>query len=55
MSLRATHSCWICDRPVQLENCKIDERGKPVHEDCYAAKLVVDKATGSLPVPTDTD
>ena len=32
--------CWICGTTVQLEDCKIDERGLPVHEACYVAKLI---------------
>ncbi len=31
--------CWICGKPCPLENCKIDERGCAVHEECYIAKL----------------
>jgi hypothetical protein len=37
--LRATPNCWICGRPMELESCKFDEHGQPVHEDCYVAKL----------------
>ena len=32
-------SCAICKMPVELECCKIDEDGEPVHESCYIAKL----------------
>lgn len=32
-------TCWICGKAVKLENCKVDEYGLPVHEDCYVAKL----------------
>ena len=32
-------TCWICDNPITLETCKIDEYGKGVHAQCYAAKL----------------
>jgi hypothetical protein len=31
--------CTLCDDPVQLENCKIDENGKAVHQDCYVAEM----------------
>ncbi len=31
--------CWICGRPVQLEECKVDEHGLAVHEGCQALKL----------------
>jgi hypothetical protein len=33
--------CWLCGCSVSLEDCKIDERGFPVHEKCYAAKVVL--------------
>jgi len=32
-------TCWICNKDITLENCNIDEYGKGVHEECYAAKL----------------
>jgi hypothetical protein len=32
-------TCWICDKAITLETCKIDEYGKGVHAECYAAKL----------------
>jgi phage tail tube protein FII len=32
-------SCAICKMAVELEYCKIDEDGEPVHESCYIAKL----------------
>jgi hypothetical protein len=41
--LRATPTCWICGRPMELGSCKFDEHGQPVHEDCYVAKLVADR------------
>jgi len=41
--LRATPNCWICGKPVELESCKFDEHGQPVHEDCYVAKLILDR------------
>jgi len=39
MATRFTPTCWICDKDVTLENCKIDEYGKSVHAQCYVAKL----------------
>jgi hypothetical protein len=33
-------SCAVCGNPVDLENCKTDERGKAVHQKCYVAKVV---------------
>jgi hypothetical protein len=32
-------ACVICGSPVSLENCKFNEEGKPVHEDCYFKSL----------------
>jgi len=29
-------SCSLCDKLVELEMAKSDERGKPVYEKCYA-------------------
>jgi hypothetical protein len=40
MATDAIPSCWICGKPVLLEDCKIDERGLAVHENCYLAKVV---------------
>lgn len=31
--------CVICDSPVELERCKIDEGGDAVHEKCYFSKV----------------
>ena len=39
MASRFIPTCWICDRAITLESCAIDEYGKGVHADCYAAKL----------------
>ena len=47
--LRATPNCWICGRPAELENCKIDEHGQPMHEHCYVAKLVSDGKEDKFP------
>jgi hypothetical protein len=41
--LRGIFICWICGKRVSLEDCKIDELGKPVHEECYVAKLALRK------------
>jgi ribosome-binding protein aMBF1 (putative translation factor) len=37
--------CWICGTSIALEGCKVDERGLPVHEDCYVAKVARRKNT----------
>ncbi|HKI25638.1 MAG TPA: hypothetical protein VKA07_04890 [Candidatus Sulfotelmatobacter sp.] len=36
--------CAICGKPILLEESKVNEDGKPVHEACYVAKI-----TGQLP------
>ena len=36
--------CRLCGRAVELENCKTDERGRPVHEECYVAGLRTDRS-----------
>jgi hypothetical protein len=38
-SICAARCCWICGKPVSLENCKVDEHGLAVHEECYLAKV----------------
>jgi hypothetical protein len=32
-------NCAICERPVSLAECKTDDRGLPVHEECYVAMI----------------
>jgi hypothetical protein len=32
--------CSICFQPINLDECKIDEDGRPVHERCYAERLL---------------
>jgi hypothetical protein len=45
----AVRACWICGKPCRLEDCKIDEQGLPVHEECYVAKLVLKKKVAGPP------
>ena len=33
-------SCSICDKPVDLETAKIDDKGKAVHAECYFLTVV---------------
>ena len=37
-------TCRICDKDIALEDCAMDEYGKGVHVECYAAKLAHRKA-----------
>ena len=32
--------CSICDKLVSLQDCKIDEDGRAVHENCYTLLTV---------------
>jgi hypothetical protein len=34
-------ACWICGKVVDLNNCKADEHGLPVHEPCYVARIII--------------
>ena len=38
-------TCSICNEPVELETTRVNEIGEPVHEECYAIKLNLEKAT----------
>lgn len=40
-----TFTCWICGQPVSLENCKFEEHGQPVHEQCAVARIQLNNAT----------
>ena len=46
-----THICWLCGKDVDLRTCKIDEHGRPVHEDCYALKLALHAGSKKAPQP----
>jgi hypothetical protein len=39
-----TVNCSICGKPVPLQECKSNDNGHPVHEDCYAAEAVGTRA-----------
>ena len=38
---RKYHTCSICNEVVELETAKTDESGKPVHEECYVARVAL--------------
>jgi hypothetical protein len=40
-----TETCWICGADILLEECKIDEHGRAVHEQCYTARIHLKDAT----------
>jgi hypothetical protein len=39
--------CRICNKPVPLEIAKADGDGKAIHEECYAQKLRLEKASNA--------
>jgi hypothetical protein len=40
MTLFQPPFCVICNRPIEPESPKyIDEKGNPIHQPCYAAKV----------------
>jgi hypothetical protein len=42
-------TCALCNSPVELETCKIDERGSAVHEECYVRRMRVNARR--VPIP----
>lgn len=43
--------CLICREPVALESGKIDENGRPIHEECYLLKIELKAATTPQSAP----
>ena len=35
--------CTFCGKPISLEESKVSENGKPIHEECYIARLKFEK------------
>jgi hypothetical protein len=46
-------TCSICNESVELETAKVDERGQPVHEECYARKLASKKPVRKISTPAN--
>jgi hypothetical protein len=45
--------CQLCQQPVPLEVARIDELGKPVHEECYVQAIqTTDARLPELPKPS---
>lgn len=40
MATETPFLCSICFKSVSLEDCKIDEDGRPIHETCYATSVL---------------
>jgi len=43
-----TVCCGICSREVFLTDCKTDEHGHAVHEECYTVRVIEGQPTSSL-------
>lgn len=41
--------CFICKEPVNLEDCKTDELGRAVHENCYFGAIQMMSRGKNLP------
>ena len=39
--------CQLCEKPVPLESARINELGKPVHEECYLQAIRIAKPNNS--------
>ena len=50
---RRHFSCSICNEFVELENAKVDEIGRPVHEQCYVQKI--SRRNSGIPPPKTSD
>jgi hypothetical protein len=49
-------ACFLCNEEVALETTKIDESGKPVHEECYVQQVCGHKAARPpTPIRGDPD
>jgi hypothetical protein len=40
-------TCAICNQPISLEESKVTEDGKAVHEECYYQKIKMRKEAES--------
>ncbi len=45
--------CPICSQPIALENAKIDEDGRAVHEECYVNQLLANPPDSPYPEHTE--
>jgi hypothetical protein len=45
--------CQLCNEPVFLESARINEHGKPVHEDCYVESIKIMKPAASERTPDE--
>jgi len=45
-------ACWICGKTVNLNDCKTDEHGLAVHEQCYVTRVALQ---ASFPRPRQSN
>jgi hypothetical protein len=45
-TIKSTY-CWICGRELSLEDCKTDEHGRAIHEECYVARMKLESESQS--------
>jgi hypothetical protein len=45
--------CPTCNQPITLEDAKIDEDGRAVHEECYVKQLLARPADPPHPQHTE--
>jgi hypothetical protein len=43
--------CTICNKPLKLEDSKIDAAGQPMHEECYVRIVTGKKPTAGVSHP----
>ena len=54
--VRGIFRCVVCDLPVSLEDCKIDEDGRAVHERCYILQTLEEsRREQSIAIPLAPD
>ena len=46
--------CQLCGKPISLESARINEFGKPVHQECYVTAIRQAKVEGSKANPGST-
>jgi hypothetical protein len=45
----STMICWICGKALALQERKSDDRGRPMHENCYMAIVLGETRTAFTP------
>jgi hypothetical protein len=45
--------CFICNEFIELETAKVDEFGKPVHEECYVQTIGLKRSIRNPPEASD--